>query len=1732
MIVHSSIMMNSHSNTKMNFARPTASPESSFIFMLCNMTFSLDSMKINLGNEAVQSTHIESEDGREQNRWTSVYCASAEDSTILLSDCDLITAASDSLLIIRSSLGNDDSASSLSITSCRIDSTSGTFGSFTKMEVAPHTSLWTDVQISGLLLDSVESMSTTGLASSMGSNSYGMSLDTSLISCSLTNITSKKEIHQNSLPWSSLTQRVVGSSFEESDNTLYGTAIVELGDSQTFLGLNTTLNQCVNNDAPEPEPTEVVYTNTYDATTTAGALRPPATMKSIKLLTCTFKSVKPESQFYVIFVSEFNGVITYVDCSFDVELKTNYQIQSLIQSVKGISSRFVVEGCTFKVTADRDTGLGMYTLRNDHSMDVTITDTIFTTKNETSYSGQAALSTPNSNSPVQIAGCTFLRQNYTGQGGALMLEYTLIHMFDTLFEGCCSGNSGGALRASASALYFHRCRFRNNYARNRGASNKIGYYTSVSANGNITIEGLLLPDPSQAAPATKHVFVSGSGSDKEGEVAKTDCVSEKPCLTIPFAIGILTKTTGGVVELGEGTFTDEARTITSWIDIVGKGWLVNNTVYTILELKGTTVKEAGNATIRAVSLKPAKDYTGTLLTLESTTAKLRLSFVRLECISNYRTTLISASGGSLTLKKCDFNTISLIDQPAMTITGDTPLHMLFVWFTFVSTSSAICPSCVDSSSTNYVNFTNCDFVRCRSSSPVGAVKLTGGQTTSQFLFNYTYFSNNTANMNANGSVNNSALTLYGNDLAYSGQFHSQSKVDGTSRSDSQFPHILINETSTEDMYQPSITYYHYGVDMVLGNRLEVGFPMAAFPGFQECIDRIRTGIAQQTQVRLVISPTPYIEIPPLVIANKSISFYSPPLVAKQYDAPLVIVETGASFRFYSIRLNFTEIYKVTPFHAKSDANRLEFNSVTLYQHVLTMECPLIKHEGGLLFLYSFTFQPDPYFTFIGCSMIESMEGEIQMYYSRLSNISSTVNGSIGNIKVKRLYINQGTIANCTALNGGVFYTELSGTSYLQVRHAAGSFTETFFNNTAVGSGTMENPEGKGGVFYVKGTTTHAKPFDFNSNAFDPARFELNRAGNGTDLYLEKKIAAHPTVAGDAILSGSSLSPQYRVVIEGLEFEDELKLDAINYKLRSPEISVNGSYNGRDTQDCKWTSSYCKTLGYGITFLHEQYQNKSYIPSVIRFAYNETYTEKAVQISKQIVTVAGETTKNQAISEVTRSLIKIDPDIKEGAVLITVRDQGAMTMTNLDMIPLEKCSLISLESDGEWVVLDNVGIMATSTNTYQYSLIKTTAKPITIKNTLFNTSLADQAIFAQPLLSLLTNAEAEILLNNVTFKNLKMAEKTDKIPVTPIIKIESNGAISFTDTTFDECEYSSTDNEKIFIAGSRLHTQIKAAQWKNSFLPTQLRPELMGTDESLGTDHEWYTGSLMYYLVPPVTRILLDTGVTETSTHPNCGSSRFTCSSLDSGYSWVNIFDIIDRNGKKCLCALAVVFGSTHVAGAIVEKLLPLRVSRKCTGRCSGRSPRSVGGWHRKTGVWELWIASAVVVWSVVPSPPPNVVSLFDELVQPFLSSFRSMLSFFHSSLALFSLNMPSLVFPALHSLSHGADQFRFVDRVRRVASCFAASFGVGGGASCGGRPACDVCIGAVSVCVGVGWRQTVGAVETAAHQLDLHGVHFAGESATDFAAHVLRSGPLCCPHSPHPPFLSDFRNPARSRFAC
>ncbi|KAK2942609.1 hypothetical protein BLNAU_22484 [Blattamonas nauphoetae] len=173
----------------------------------------------------------------------------------------------------------------------------------------------------------------------------------------------------------------------------------------------------------------------------------------------------------------------------------------------------------------------------------------------------------------------------------------------------------------------------------------------------------------------------------------------------------------------------------------------------------------------------------------------------------------------------------------------------------------------------------------------------------------------------------------------------------------------------------------------------------------------------------------------------------------------------------------------------------------------------------------------------------------------------------------------------------------------------------------------------------------------------------------------------------------------------------------------------------------------------------------------------------------------------------------------------VENQGAMTMTKLNVIPLAQCSLISLENDGVGGVGQH-GNYGDERDDIQIQFDKTTTQPITIKITVFNSSLADQGIFAQPLLSLFTNAEPEILLNNVTFKNLKMVEKTQ--------------------------DSGDTDHQD-------------RIEWSDIIHRHNIR------------------SVLMYSLEPPVTRILLNASVNEASTHPNCGSYRFTCSSLDSGY---------------------------------------------------------------------------------------------------------------------------------------------------------------------------------------------------------------------------------------------------------
>ncbi|KAK2961999.1 hypothetical protein BLNAU_3055 [Blattamonas nauphoetae] len=284
-----------------------------------------------------------------------------------------------------------------------------------------------------------------------------------------------------------------------------------------------------------------------------------------------------------------------------------------------------------------------------------------------------------------------------------------------------------------------------------------------------------------------------------------------------------------------------------------------------------------------------------------------------------------------------------------------------------------------------------------------------------------------------------------------------------------------------------------------------------------------------------------------------------------------------------------------------------------------------------------------------------------------------------------------------------------------------------------------------------------------------------------------------------------------------------------------------------------------------------------MPQTIQYLYNETFTEKAIVVEDQTVTVRGSTSARLNESKLSRTKITIDSKITAGSSLIEVGLNGSVHFTNLDLVPNTKASLLHISSVSRGASMENVGIMLTSGQTYQYSLIKTENQPITIENTLINTTAATLAILLEPFLTVATNADTPVAMKNVTFENLNM--KTESI-----LQIQSAGSITLDKVKFiNSTRTTGEDGLYVRINADNLRRQIKPAFWPDSFVGTQAQKDFFGTDEFLGKEHEWYDASLMYYLVPPILKIKLDKNGGEASTHPNCGSDRFVCSTLDSGY---------------------------------------------------------------------------------------------------------------------------------------------------------------------------------------------------------------------------------------------------------
>ncbi|KAK2953861.1 hypothetical protein BLNAU_11121 [Blattamonas nauphoetae] len=1383
-----------------------------------------------------------------------------------------------------------------------------------------------EMHLSSSSLSCLDFSTNSGLSFCFPPNSPSLSLTSTVSACSLSNLTSHSPSHFSKASCT-VSERLIGNTIEQVENCLFGTVSSPLGTHLSFVCSNTSISESVNNEPEVTEPPTITEKDqTWEFLTSTSQKNYASKSEQYLFHNMSFTATGTTTSFRMLSFTNFSGSLSLVKCTFTVSVSTGDLRLIYARALLETLPHLTIDQCSTKYQRTENTPTANHQI---HTL-----DSFYHTLSSSNFSSQASSSCSRlfyvqDSAPLfQAANCIFEKQATSERGSVLSYSsgFVVLHLFDCLFSSNYATTQGGALMTFQGIHDIHRCVFKDNKAGTRGGaiyfgwpinlvfmedchfSNnvaleynsknesyahyrgndvslgtsahnsmitesivgcssdselpRIGYYETSTVNGIHPSQELLLPSPTSveiSPPAGSTFFV-----DISAPSSNTDCTKGSPCQTLSQA---LAKTGSGfkLIDIGMGNHTDSSTSLSGSVGIVGAGWLTNSSAYTNLTSAGFIVSApSSNVSLTAFSLFPSTPTT--ILLTVSSSSTVRLSKLTMECLKKHESTLLSLSSGTTTLLNTIFNTITLTSHAVIEISGSASVSFETCWFMVITRKSGNGGSCIDSSTSGTITMTRCDFGECSSSGRGGCADFVGNNGKGKVSIVRAYFTACTAN---------STLTFFGNDIAATPSTLTSFTVDSSCRSLSSQPHVLKGSDKAQ-MFFPSLYYSNFGINHPLSARFTYGYPLTKFPNLKTLIEDIIVSRAA-TQIT-TLGSTQTLE--PTEATGISLTLCGFTVASTQQTSQaLLTVGDNASFTFWKTPFKFDYPIKVTPFVVSSSSGSLTIYNLPVKFTSPTLPVPFVSAQAG-----SVTFRVMSFSTPLqmdGCSFITSRSGTVSFWSSLFSNIASSGNGAVLSALGSTITSSLSSFVNCSAKNGGAFFVELSERRYVSVAHeSTSSYGETFTNCSALGEGSVGDERGKGGAIYLKGTSTHPTPLILSPSSNSAARLIGNRAENGTDVFVEESLFDGKTVVSIKPFGGNSFSNQYRVVIEG---RSETDWEAIEHLIPPPTISVNGSVyqshtdsmSGEDGDNCKWSSSYCATLGFGIGFVNQKYQNKTQIPQKIRFLWNMTYTENEVFVSDQDITVSGTTATSPSKAETLRTIVSVGSS-SEKEFLFTISTNAKLKVTNIDFIPIASRGLFDGKEDGDSLVLSEIGMICSDTSSFQHPLIKTEKMTISIEKTTINTSsVSVTSLFGAPLLWIVTSTSP-------SFSSLKISSQ--RVENSSLIVLETDLFSSMNEISFSDC--SRVDSGAVFflVRSKTLHSSIDASDWSSHFSPTTPLLDLVCQDTNLDSTNPWFESSLLYYLDRPVESISVSGNEEHRSEHPNCGSTRLACSSLSSAFS--------------------------------------------------------------------------------------------------------------------------------------------------------------------------------------------------------------------------------------------------------
>ncbi|KAK2954541.1 hypothetical protein BLNAU_10561 [Blattamonas nauphoetae] len=1423
---------------------------------------------------------------------------------MLTANCSFYLCEGSRLFRLSSSTVTDFDTNSVAVVSCTFHTTGGTMHPFCQIKPTSTFDTHHDITLTECFVADVAIDSSSGIVIA-SPNDGTRSISTTVNHLTCHNMSRTVDFFPPLSHFCPPQERITNSAFHSISDALYGTISTPLWTKHMFLCTNTSFSEFTNTDHHQHNPSNYTFVGqTYNALLLSDRLNVTSLADPVFFVNCIVTSTNPTKHNTFILLTNFSDDFTLHNCSFTVNTTSSLQVVfAKIIPLSGAFPSMNIQkfSCVYGSVDNNPHSHDLIQIERSHT--ALIVSSNFTTPPDKSSPrsfrlvGQAVI--------AHISNCQFKGASATGGGGVIRVAYggELI-MSDCLMSDNQATGSGGCVETGKHSAGFHRCRFGHNSAK-RGAAAavshlllsvwedchfeeniateglhfsgndlfagyslsffnttyivgctstslapKISYYNNAVLNGVHPLAEVLLPDPSTTTDYEHSLSVAAEGSG-------STCSEIQPCSTINEALAVTQPLPArNRVMIGTGQFTDETRTISGSVELVGNGWVQDSSFFTTLTSAGMTVGDGGNVNLRSMTLLPLTPNTNVIGMDEE--GILRLSFIRIDQINSHSSSLISMSKGMTTLFRCRFDKVNLTSFAFVSVSGSASLNVLGTYFMLITRTHGEGASCIDSESTGRFVIDTSDFGNCSSSGRAGSLLLNGkGQGT--ISFRELNFNNNEAKTE---STTTDGTTLFAHDIVL--ESFSAKNVSGTTlRSTSPQLSYLRLGVATRIVFFNRFGYSLDGVDFPLVAKYPQAIPASQFTSIKKMTEEtfLFCGSVNADLTGLTVP------IEPHIVENVTIGWSWNTANPTTTSVALVTVRQNGSVEFGRGSTVFSEPPTVTPYVVEDSTGvfRIVNHECKLSFSSDQMSIPFFSLSAGLFQISGLKISKP--LTFLGCSLFQGTGGTIVLSGTSFFQMTSTGNGSVIHATSTIVTVQQCYFEECSSQNGGAIWVELSSSNSLLVTHDKTSlFSTTFLNCRA---------KERGGAVCVEGTTTLTNPIQFFSTPVNHARFSGNKATlSGNDVYVGKDIFGTKSVQEIGQFGGGSLSDWPHVEIEGRE-DDEEEMNEIGFIIPLPTVSVNGSVkelttgmSGTDGEECKWTSSFCATLGYAIVTLRSKHDEED-IEMKAQFVWNMTYSEHPMTVSDQNVKLTGTTAADQNKANFSRSVVKFNDSSVANVPLFSLTNKATLSVSNIDFLLKTTNELFTMDSSASNLNLANCKMIASSDSSSSVSVVSVYGGSVCMEDIQINTTGTSASRFSSPLVSV--NAPtSSVSLIDIAFINIEFSSSA--------IHLITDIAMIVKDLTFSDCQSSSQDPHLVLVEGTDLTNQIVPANWAGH--PPTFGGDDEGqywcTDSSL-TSTPFASSTLLVYLLER----------TEKSIYVNsagldvigCGSEALPCKTL-------------------------------------------------------------------------------------------------------------------------------------------------------------------------------------------------------------------------------------------------------------